>query len=78
MNASTVLLLLLTSTGQQAGENAVADRAAKAKSRQLLELHTADAASYSIFRDVDRTQKLELSRAGLPLDQSHEERWSSG
>jgi hypothetical protein len=62
MNASTVLLLLLASMGQQGGENARADRAAKAKGRQLLELHAADAASYSIFRDVDRTQKVELKR----------------
>ncbi len=65
MNASTVLLLLVASTGQQGGENALSDPAAKAKSRQLLELHTADAASYSIFRDVHRTQKLTLKREPL-------------
>ena len=62
MKASTVLLLLLASTGQQGGENPLSAPAAKARSRQLLELHTADAASYSIFRDVDRTQKLTLKR----------------
>jgi hypothetical protein len=62
MKASTVLLLLLSSTGQQGGENSLADRVAKARSRQLLELHTADAARYSIFRDSNRTQKLELKR----------------
>ncbi len=50
MNPSTVLLLLLTSAGQRAGENAEVDRAAKAKSRRMLERHTADAARYSIFR----------------------------
>src|SRR5208283_3133854 len=34
----------------------------KAKSQQLLELHTNDAASFSICRDVDRMQRLELRR----------------
>ncbi len=62
MNVSTVLLLVLSSAGQQGGDSTPADRAAKARSRQLLELHNADAASYSIFRDVGRTQKVELSR----------------
>jgi len=62
MNTVTVLLLLLAVPGQQAGENAQGDHAARAKSRQLLELHTSDAASFSIYRDVERTQKLELRR----------------
>jgi hypothetical protein len=44
-NASTVLVLLLAATGRQGGENALSDPAAKAKSRQLLELHPAVAAS---------------------------------
>ncbi len=62
MNTVSVLVLVLASTGQQAAGNAQAEEAAKAKSRQLLELHTNDAASFSIFRDEKRTQKLELKR----------------
>jgi hypothetical protein len=62
MNALTVTLLVLGAMGQQAGESTRTDQAAKGKSRQLLELHTSDAASFSIFRDVERTQNLELKR----------------
>jgi hypothetical protein len=62
MNAVTTLILLLAATGQQAVEGTHKDQAAKAKSQRLLELHTNDAASYSIYRDVKRTQKLELRR----------------
>jgi hypothetical protein len=62
MNTVTGLVLLLATTGQQSADNAQADKASKARSRQLLELHTSDAASYSIFRDQQRTQKLELKR----------------
>jgi hypothetical protein len=62
MNAAMTLILLLAATGQQAVEGAHKDQAAKAKSQRLLELHTNDAASYSIYRDVQRTQKLELRR----------------
>jgi hypothetical protein len=62
MNALTVTLLLLGAVGQQAGESTRPDQAAKGKSRQLLELHTSDAASFSIYRDVGRTQNLELKR----------------
>ena len=62
MNAATTLIFLLAATGQQAVEGTHKDQAAKAKSQRLLELHTNDAASYSIYRDVKRTQKLELRR----------------
>jgi len=62
MNAATILIFLLAATGQQAVEGSHKDQAAKAKSQRLLELHTSDAASYSIYRDVGRTQKLELRR----------------
>ncbi len=63
MNAMTLILLLAT-TGQQPSESPSApnEQAAKAKRQWLLELHTKDAASYSIYRDEKRTQKLELSR----------------
>jgi hypothetical protein len=62
MNAVTVSLFLLAVTGQQARDNTHSDTSVKGKSRQLLELHTSDAASFSIYRDVERTQKLELKR----------------
>jgi len=62
MNGATILLLLLAATGQQAVEGTQKGQGAKAKSQRLLELHTNDAASYSISRDVGRTQKLELRR----------------
>ena len=62
MNATTVLVLLLGATAQQAAEHARNDQAPKAISQQLLELNTNDAASFSFFRDVERTQKLEFKR----------------
>jgi len=62
MNAATILILLFAATGQQAVEGTHKDQGTKAKSQRLLELHTNDAASFSIFRDVGRTQKLELRR----------------
>jgi len=62
MNAAMTLIFLLAATGQQAVEDAHKEQAAKAKSQRLLELHTNDAAGYSIYRDVKRTQKLELRR----------------
>jgi hypothetical protein len=62
MNAVIVSLVLVSATGQQAGGNSRTDGPDKAKSRRLLELHTDDAASYSIYRDAERTQKLELRR----------------
>jgi hypothetical protein len=62
MNTAMTLIFLLAATGQQAVEGAPKDQAAKAKSQRLLELHTSDAASYSIYRDTKRMQKLELRR----------------
>jgi hypothetical protein len=62
MNALTLWILLVAPLGQQAVENAQKEQAAKARSQRLLELHTDDAASFSIFRDVARTQKVELRR----------------
>ena len=62
MQASTTLILLLVATGQRPAEGTHSDEAAKAKSQRLLELHTSDAASYSIYRDDKRSQKLELRR----------------
>jgi len=62
MNALTISILVFVATGQQASESNQKDESAKARSQQLLELHTNDAASYSIFRDTSRTEKLELRR----------------
>jgi hypothetical protein len=62
MNALTLSMLLPALLGQQAVENAPKDPGAKAMSQRLLELHTSDAATYSICRDAARTQKLELRR----------------
>ena len=62
MNAMTTLIFLLVATGQQSTEGTHNDQAAKAKSQRLLELHTDDAASFSIYRDPKRTEKLELRR----------------
>jgi hypothetical protein len=60
MNVATIVILVFAAAGQQ--PETQKNQAAKAKSQQLLELHTNDAASYSIYRDVKRTQKLELRR----------------
>jgi hypothetical protein len=62
MNTATTLIFLLAVTGQQAVESTHKDQATKAKSQRLLELHTNDAGTYSIYRDAKRTQKLELRR----------------
>ena len=62
MNAAITVIFLLAATGQQAVEGSQKDQIAKAKSQWLLQLHTNDAASYSIYRDVQRKQKLELRR----------------
>jgi hypothetical protein len=66
MNAATFLLLVCAALGQErpaAGADKASD--AKTKSERLLELHTNDAASFSIYRDERRTQKLELQRTPI-------------
>jgi hypothetical protein len=62
MNTATICLVVLAAAGQQAGETSLKDASGKAKSQQLLQLHTSDAASYAIFRDAARQQRLELRR----------------
>jgi hypothetical protein len=62
MNGATIVILVLVVLGQQAVKGTHKEQTAKSKSQRLLELHTDDAASYSISRDVGRTQKLELLR----------------
>jgi hypothetical protein len=63
MNATTILILVLAALGQgPVAVQAPGGQAAKARSEQLRELHTGDAASFAVFRDPGRTQKLELKR----------------
>jgi hypothetical protein len=62
MNASIALVLLSCGVAQQGADNARNDEAGRSKSQKLLELHTNDAASFSFFRDVERTQKLKFRR----------------
>ena len=57
MNATTILMLVLAGSGQvPVGAKPPGGPAAKARSERLRELHTADAASFSIFRDNERQQ----------------------
>jgi hypothetical protein len=60
MNVATIVILVLAAASQQA--KSPKNQAARAKSQQLLELHTSDAASFSIYRDTGRKQKLSLKR----------------
>ena len=62
MNTTTIFVMLLGATAQQAVEHRRNDHAPKTRSQQLLELDTNDAASFSFFRDVERTQKLQFQR----------------
>jgi hypothetical protein len=62
MNATTILALVLGATAQQAAEHTRNDQGPRARSQQLLDLHTNDAASFSFFRDAERTQKLQFKR----------------
>ena len=57
MSPATTWVLLLAVMGQ-----GPADAASKTKTERLLALHTADAASFAIYRDASRQQKLELRR----------------
>jgi hypothetical protein len=62
MNAAMTWILLANVLGQVPTPAAEKDPAMKARSRRLLELHTADAATFAIYRDAARTQKLALRR----------------
>jgi hypothetical protein len=63
MSAVTIVIFAVAASGQQIGGVAQKDDSANVKSQRLLELHTNDAASFAIYRDVRRTQKLDLRRA---------------
>ena len=62
MNAAMSWILLAGVLGQVPRTATESDPVAKARSKRLLELHTADAASFAIYRDAARKQKLELKR----------------
>jgi hypothetical protein len=59
MSVATVISLLLTVPVQARAATA---QPAKPTPEKLLALHTADAASYTFYRDPNRTEKLELRR----------------
>jgi hypothetical protein len=62
VSVATASIVLLAGDDQKNGQPAQTAAIAKASNRQLLELHTNDAASFAMFRDAKRTQKLELRR----------------
>lgn len=62
MNPAAICLVVLAAAGQQPAEAPGRSPSAKAKAQRLLELHTSDAASFAIFRDPARRQRLELRR----------------
>jgi hypothetical protein len=62
LGAVVASLSLLAAARVEQGQASDTHRSTQPSSRQLLELHTSDAASFAIFRDAARTQKLELVR----------------
>jgi hypothetical protein len=62
MNVTTVLILAFCGAGRQEANRPQSNQAATSKSQRLLELHKNDAASFSFFRDAERTQKLTFKR----------------
>jgi hypothetical protein len=62
MNPAAFGLVVFALAGQPPAEASPGTSSAKAKAQRLLELHTDDAASFAIFRDSARRQKLELRR----------------
>lgn len=62
MNAATVGLVLLIAGQASADGQEPKGSPARSKGQRLLELHVDDAASYAIYRDPGRRQKLDLRR----------------
>ncbi len=62
MNTAVSWILLAGVLGQVPTPAADKGPAVKARSKRLLELHTNDAATYAIYRDEARKEKLELKR----------------
>jgi hypothetical protein len=59
---SACLTLALASAGQDDKGTPPHSKDSRSRGERLLTIHTEDAASYSIYRDAARTQKLELKR----------------
>ena len=59
---SPILALALVAAGQDRQGAAPASKEARSRGERLLALHTEQAASYAIYRDVTRQQRLELRR----------------
>jgi hypothetical protein len=62
MNAVSILVLVCALGQEPSAAAAGKANLAKTRSELLLQLHTNDAAGFSIFLDAQRTQKLELQR----------------
>jgi hypothetical protein len=59
---ASILALALTSKGQDDRGTAPRPKQDRSRSARLLELHEKDAASYAIYRDAARKERLELRR----------------
>ena len=67
---ATILALALLAQPPALRGRPAARAAGHARSKDLLEVYTAEAAGYTIYRDASRKEKLELqARAGLRLEQ---------
>jgi hypothetical protein len=63
MNTVTsILALALLAQPPASGDDLASRPSGHARSKRLLELYTADAAEYTIYRDASRKEKLELRR----------------
>ncbi len=60
--AATILALALLAQPPAPADDPAARAAGHARSKYLLEVYTAEAAGYTIFRDASRKEKLELRR----------------
>jgi hypothetical protein len=60
--AATILALALLAQPPAPTDDPVARSAGHARSKYLLEVYTAEAAGYTIYRDASRKEKLELRR----------------
>ncbi len=62
MTATSILALALLAQPPAAGDDPAARAAGHARSKRLLEVYTADAAGYTMYRDSSRREELELRR----------------
>jgi hypothetical protein len=62
VSLAPILAMVLVSPAQSQDGAAAAPKDARSRGERLLAIHRDDAASYAIFRDPERTQRLELRR----------------